>query len=125
MGKSSEPWYFKYLRRELSRVWGWSPERKECKKRARYPGGGLLERFQCEDCGRGPLTKGQYQIDHVEPRENVEGWDGWDSYIWRTFAPVEMLQLLCLDCHKKKTVAENSRRAARKRAAKSACKESK
>lgn len=112
--KKPEPWYFKYLRREVNRIWQWSPERKECKKRARWPGGGV-ESYGCEECNAGPLVKGQYQIDHVIPRENVEGWDGWEHYIWRAMCPVEMLQLLCLECHNKKSASENAeRRKARK-----------
>lgn len=113
--KNDEPWYFKYLRRELSKLWGWDPERKKAKLRARLPGSIVDEKFRCEKCGAQPLTKKEIQIDHIVSRESTTGWDGWSTYIERTFCPAEGLQVLCKPCHNPKSAKENaSRRAAKK-----------
>lgn len=108
--KKAEPWYFKYLRREIRKIWQWSPERKKARKRA------LLtsvpeDLFECEECGRYPFTRKEVEIDHIIPVESLDGWDGWDEFVKRAIGvPSEGLQVVCKDCHSRKSAAENRKR---------------
>jgi hypothetical protein len=46
-------------------------------------------------------------IDHISPVVDPEvGFKGWDEYIERMFCEVDGYQLLCPDCHDKKTSDE-------------------
>lgn len=105
----NEPWYFKYLRQQIKRIWQWTPARLQCKKRAQV--GKNPEAFKCEQCGAEPLLKGAYEIDHIVPSESLDGFDGWDPYIMRTLGvEVTDLQLLCKPCHRTKSASENAER---------------
>jgi hypothetical protein len=107
--KKIEPWFFKYLRREIRRIFHWSPERKKSRERAlisKFP-----ELFRCEGCGEQPLTRKEVQCDHVIGCESLNGWDGWAEYIRRTLeVNAEGLQWLCKKCHQTKSNGENAER---------------
>lgn len=118
-GKKGEPEYFKYIRSRITEVWGWSPERKKAKERARIPASNIaLESYRCELCGDQPLTRSQIEIDHIICREGLQGWqeDGeWNGLISRTFCPAEGLQVICKPCHHKKSAIENAERRKNKK----------
>jgi hypothetical protein len=114
--KTPKPWYDKYLRRYIRQIWGWSPERKAVKKRAQVSK--LPEAFKCEKCGAHPLKKGEYEVNHIKPCEDVRGWDEgdkWNGFIERTITPgVDGIELVCKPCHKKITNDQNKLRRAYK-----------
>ena len=113
--RKGEPWYFGYLRDQISRIWGWSPERKKALKRARWPGGGE-EAWRCERCGAGPLGEKERDVDHILCRENINGWDGWGPYIERSLeVQASGLVILCKPCHQTKSAEENAQRRERKK----------
>lgn len=109
-------WYHKYLQREINKLFGWSPHRRDTRKLAlvsKWP----EELFRCELCKQ---TVGRKEIhcDHKVPRENVGEWDGWSNYIFRALdhGGPDGLQWICTTCHKVKTKVENAdRRKARKK----------
>ncbi len=70
--------------------------------------------FRCEGCGAEPLTRKQVEVDHSVPRDNPDGWTGYDDYIERTFCPAEGLKILCRACHGPKSNEENKLRRARR-----------
>lgn len=99
----------------------WQPI-KDCKNAARVERG----KYLCAGCKaivpasikvvqKGGKNKGKvrrkaaFAIDHIEPIVSVNGFNGWDEYIERMFCE-DGFQLLCLDCHSKKTKAENEER---------------
>lgn len=48
-------------------------------------------------------------VDHIEPVvDPVQGFKGWDLVIERMFVEKEGLQILCKECHLKKTMNERS-----------------
>lgn len=87
--------------------------------------------FECEHCGiwvyegskdlekldlEAPngIIKGKVNHDHIEPVIAVSGfrntdWD-WHEYIERLFCEQEGFQILCSDCHSKKTKEEDKKR---------------
>lgn len=109
--KNTQPWYFKYLRRDIRRIFQWSPEKKKSKARAYYDGS-----YHCELCGAASLERDDVQCDHIIPCVNVEGFDGWSAEIERTLdVKAEGLQWICKPCHYKKSKAENAERRRNKK----------
>jgi hypothetical protein len=50
-------------------------------------------------------------VDHIDPIVDPEvGFTNWDSIISRMFCEATGLQVLCSECHKRKTDDERSRR---------------
>lgn len=115
--KSTQPWYFRYVKAQLRRIWGWSPDRKAAKKRAivsKDVRGNEL--FRCERCGAQPLTRKQVDVDHIVEADNVGEWIGWDDFIDKLFCSADGLMILCKTCHAAKTAVNNAtRRASRKK----------
>lgn len=102
----------KYIKAALRRIWGWDPERRKAKDRARVgkdTKGNHL--FRCEKCSLEPLARDAVEIDHIVPVEDVGGFKGdWTGWIGRLFCPAESLQILCDACHHDKSNAENATR---------------
>ena len=50
-------------------------------------------------------------VDHIDPVvDPATGFVNWDTYINRLFVEKEGLQLLCRDCHDRKTAREKEQR---------------
>ena len=48
-------------------------------------------------------------VDHIDPIvDPTKGFEGWDVFIDRMFCEKSNLQLLCGDCHDKKSMAERA-----------------
>ncbi len=77
-------------------------------------------RYECNHC-KGLFQGNRVQVDHVEPVEPVERveyadfYDRMRQYFDRLFVPVEGLQILCKECHKKKSKEENAKRRENKK----------
>ena len=86
------------LRRASSR---WSPK-YECKKKAKV----AYNTYNCAACCRQFGNK-EIKIDHINPVVDPhKGFETWDRYIERLFVEVEGYQVLCIECHDKKTEGE-------------------
>jgi len=100
----------------------WGPK-TDAKKRARVRRGVYV----CELCGvEGPATlpplKGKVRrrnnaaVDHIEPVvDPAIGKTTWDEFIARMFVEADGYQVLCYDCHSKKTEEERTIATARRR----------
>ncbi len=111
-------WYGGYLQDAISRIWGWSPSRKQALKRARLPGPFKAgeELWKCERCDKEPLTRKERDVDHLVPRENVNGWDSWNEFIARALdVKADGLMVVCKPCHQQKSESENKKRPHRRR----------
>ena len=92
-----------FLIGKLRRLSYMSPVRKEVKARARMDRG----IYQCELCKK-RLHNGEYALDHIEPVVSVtRGFVDWNEFISKLFVDASGLQLLCKDCHSRKTKQEN------------------
>ena len=67
---------------------------------------------KCESCNNRFLEK-ELKADHINPVVPVEGFEGdtflginWTEYIRRMFVEVHGYQVLCKECHDKKTKEE-------------------
>lgn len=83
--------------------------------------------YLCAECGKeGPATlkplegrkrrRNNACVDHIEPVvDPAVGKTTWDEYIERMFVEVEGYQVLCYDCHSKKTKEESAIATERRR----------
>jgi hypothetical protein len=78
--------------------------REECRRAAKVSRGKYMCRF-CEKI----VARKDTKIDHILPVINpVEGFVSWDKYIERMFCGQEGFQLLCKECHDRKTKVERA-----------------
>lgn len=82
----------------LRQLWRYWPPRQEALSAAKA--GGF---YLCGKC-RKLKDKHHVQVDHIIP---VGGFQGdWNSYIRGLFCEGHNLEVLCVECHKEKTLAE-------------------
>lgn len=68
----------------------------------------------CSMCDR-LYAKKDMRADHIHPVvDPVEGFKNWDTYIERMFVEADMMQPICIHCHKEKTAEERALRLASK-----------
>jgi 5-methylcytosine-specific restriction endonuclease McrA len=67
------------------------------------------EHYICSKC-KGSFRSADVQVDHIQPVVGPEGFTTWDAYIDQLFCDESNLQVLCLDCHKSKTLIEKGER---------------
>lgn len=101
--------------RKASMKW---PPRNEAKKNARVARG----MYKCDNCGVvGPATippkretrrrRNNSAVDHVNPVvDPANGFIDWNTYIDRMFCELEGFQVLCWECHDKKSAEEREAR---------------
>jgi len=79
--------------------------RKENKKT-----GKLAQHYRCAAC-TGEFVANDVQVDHIHPVVDPDvGFVSWDKYIENMYCEVVGFQILCLDCHKAKTLSEKLKR---------------
>jgi len=100
----------------------WGP--KAVCKRAAWVRRGV---YKCGECGmEGPATlpplegnkrrRNNACVDHIIPVvDPAYGFTDWNKYIDRMFVEVDNYQVLCYDCHKKKTKKERDIATERRR----------
>ncbi len=88
----------------LGKAWMFWPPRAEVKRRCKDPN--RPGWFICELCHE---SREKLDTDHIEPCVSpIVGMVGWSEYIERRFVfSAKKLQVICKDCHKKKSKEEN------------------
>lgn len=96
-----------YLKAAFRKVWRWGVERKAALAAALKGG-----KYVCKLCPSGNLhRKDDVKVDHINPVvDPKKGFVSWDEYYKRMFVAADGLQVLCDDCHDKKSKAENEER---------------
>ena len=61
--------------------------------------------YQCNSCKEWWMQK-QISVDHIEPVGTLKDYDDLPDFVRRLFVDEQGLQILCSDCHNKKTQAE-------------------
>lgn len=105
--------FVKSALRAASRKW---PPKYQCLNSAlvgtktNVASGRMAKHFRCAACNE-DFPAAKVQVDHVDPIiDPVIGFTTWDDVVQRMFCEKENLQVLCLDCHKKKTAEEKQKR---------------
>ncbi len=95
--------------RRMSQRWG---PKYVCKKEARHPvklaneRGRMVFHSICAGCGH-IYPETTCAVDHIKPViDPAVGFVGWDEVIARLFCETDNLQVLCTECHNKKTKEE-------------------
>jgi len=79
-------------------------------KKINSKSGRMALHYKCASCSKSFPTK-EVQVDHINPVvDPIVGFKDWDTFISRLFCSKENLQVLCLECHKKKTKSEKEQR---------------
>ena len=116
MKKKTPPWNLKtQVKGALRRLSSRSPQHKEAMEKAVHPiikgprGG---KQYICAKCNK-TFSGKNVQVDHKETvipvNETIEEMS-WDEIIKRIFCSSDKLQVLCKQCHKKKTAEERKER---------------
>ena len=72
--------------------------------------GRSAKHYECNECHKLFPSK-SVQVDHIRPVvEPLDGFISWDVFIERLFCDASNLQILCTDCHKKKSAEERKQR---------------
>jgi len=71
--------------------------------------GRMAEHYQCNVCKKSFAGK-DVEVDHINPIVPISGFISWDSFIDNLFCKLSNLQVICKDCHKKKSKLENEER---------------
>lgn len=67
--------------------------------------------YRCAACS-GLFKLVDVQVDHIDEVGPVpDTWLGWGTWLQRLFCDASNLQVLCLPCHKKKTLLFRRQRA--------------
>jgi 5-methylcytosine-specific restriction endonuclease McrA len=70
----------------------------------------LSAHYLCAGC-KEEFPTSEVQVDHILPIVDPEiGFISWDEFIKNLFCPSNNLQVLCVSCHKQKTLLENKAR---------------
>lgn len=71
--------------------------------------------YVCKHCS-GEFPAKEVQVDHINPVIDPKvGWVSWDIFIDRLLCEKEGLQVLCEECHDKKSALERIERNATKK----------
>jgi 5-methylcytosine-specific restriction endonuclease McrA len=74
----------------------------------------LAMHYRCAACDN-EFVSNDVQVDHISPAvDPAKGFVSWDVYVDRLFCETSNLQVLCLNCHKKKTSEEKLLRTKKK-----------
>ena len=87
----------------LRKIWLYSPERKEVKKKAKRD-----KQYLCAICKK---KHDNVSVDHIDP---IGTFVSWDAFIAKLFCPIDNLQVLCKTCHDIKTKSERNNRKGKK-----------
>ena len=71
--------------------------------------GRLAQHYKCNACKKEFIAT-DVQVDHIKPVVSKEGFSTWDMYIENLFCSIDNLQVLCSNCHSKKTLKEKGER---------------
>ena len=106
--------FFGFLRSNIRHASSKYPPIREAKVLARRPYQGDNKRmkweYQCAEC-KGWFKDGDTVVDHIIPAGSLKGWEDIAAFCQRLFCSIDGLQVLCKECHAKKTEHERKTNA--------------
>ena len=106
----TEARYFGFIRGLLRSGFTRYPVKHQVKKNAsRQKKGSRRFEYQCAGC-KGWFPNSRTQVDHIEPAGSLKTYEDLPGFVERLYCEADNLQVLCDDCHHKKTQEERQRR---------------
>lgn len=113
-GTMTESAFWSFIRSALRQKSRWWKPVSECKQKARRPYKGPNKRqkfeYQCNHCKKWYAEK-NINVDHIIPAGTLTCANDLPGFVERLFVEVEELQVLCSNCHDKKTAKERENRS--------------
>lgn len=76
--------------------------------------GRMAQHYRCSSCKK-EFARTSVEVDHLVPVvDPAMGFVDWNTYIPRLFCDENNLQVLCVQCHTKKSNKEKKQRASKK-----------
>jgi 5-methylcytosine-specific restriction endonuclease McrA len=104
-GTMSEAAFFGFIRSALRGKSRWWKPINACKQAARRPvkdKGRQKWEYQCNNC-KGWFSEKETQVDHIVEVGALKSLSDLPVFVERLFCEVDGLQVLCIECHNKKT----------------------
>lgn len=100
----TEAKYIAFIKAQLRRAtWKWPifSQVKNAAKRGR-------NQYECNHC-HNVFPNKEIQLDHITPIVSPDtGFTGWNDFVNGLFCEADNLQVLCKECHSKKSLAEKA-----------------
>lgn len=111
-GTFTEAQFFNWLRQKLRRASiAWRPI-NECRKKAKVPYVGENKRrkfsYVCNSC-KEEFDAKSITVDHVQAIGSLQKFSDLPTFVERLFCEEQFLQVLCSECHNKKTQLDNNK----------------
>lgn len=105
----TEAQFWQFIRSGLRQTAVRWPPRSEVLKHARRKYNGPDKRrkweYQCSECERW-LKQKEVQVDHRLPCGKLNRWEDVERFMRRLFCEIDGLQVICKQCHERKTRGE-------------------
>lgn len=101
----SESAFFGWIRAGLRRHYmrGWKPSQAVAKENRRTVSRGRMKyEYICNSCQQW-FPRTEIQVDHIQECGSLRSWEDLAIFSKRLFVEKEGLQVLCTECHNKKT----------------------
>lgn len=112
-GTLTESAFWSFIRSALRQKSRWWKPVSECKQKAKraYKGSNKRQKFeyQCNHCKNWYAEK-NINVDHIIPAGTLTCANDLPGFVERLFVEAEGLQVLCSNCHDKKTAKERENR---------------
>ena len=111
-GTMTESAFWSFIRSALRQKSRWWKPITQCKMKSRRPYKGPNKRqkfeYQCKSCSKWFPDK-KVNVDHIIPAGSLQCAADLPGFVERLFCEIDNLQVLCSDCHNKKTQNEKSK----------------
>jgi 5-methylcytosine-specific restriction endonuclease McrA len=111
-GTLSESGFWSFIRSALRQKSRWWKPISECKQKVKRPYKGPNKRqkfeYQCNECKQWHPEK-NINVDHIIPAGTLKCANDLPGFVERLFCEIDNLQVLCANCHDKKTKDEKSK----------------
>jgi len=107
----TEARYWQFIRSALRQAYSRYPVKFQVKKAAERTVEGCRHKYeyQCAECSDWFMGK-ETQVDHIVPAGKLSSYRDIAGFCKRLFCEADGMQVLCTECHQKKTNAERKAR---------------
>jgi len=102
--------YFSFIRGGLRVLFSRYPVKHQVKKAASRTKKGMKRfEYQCAQCTKW-YPNSETEVDHIVPAGSLKEYSDLPGFVSRLLCEADNLQVLCKECHAKKTNADRSKK---------------